>query len=148
MLTGIFGTGAHIQTDINIILQVTILIIIIVSLVYKNKRKFKIHGELMGIAVILNLISLFAVMLPSFNKNYEYFTTATSELGVQTTWIHAVPGAVALILGIFLVAAWAMRPANIAACSRLKRIMDVTILLWFISLMFGIASYVVFYVHP
>lgn len=145
-MTGIFGTGALIQTDINLVLQVVMFIVIVVSLVYKSKRKFKIHGGLMGTAVILHLISLFAVMLPSFNKSYDYLITATSELGVQTIWIHAIPGAIALILGIFLVAAWALRPANIASCSRLKRIMDITILLWFISLMFGIASYVVFYV--
>jgi len=144
-LTGIFGTGAHIQTDINLILQLVMLIIIVVGLVYKSKRKIKIHGGLMGIAVILHLISLFAVMLPSFNKNYEYFRTATSELGVQTIWIHAVPGAIALILGIVLVAAWALRPSNIASCSRRKRIMDITTLLWLISLVFGIASYMVFY---
>ena len=146
MLTGIFGTGALIQTDINLVLQVVMLIIIVVGLVYKSKRKFKIHGGLMGIAVILHLISLFAVMLPSFNDGYDYFTTATSELGVQTIWIHAVPGAIALILGIVLVAAWALRPSNIASCSKLKRIMDITTLLWLISLIFGIAAYVVFYV--
>ena len=146
MLTGIFGTGALIQTDINLVLQVVMLIIIVVGLVYKSKRKFKIHGGLMGIAVILHLISLFAVMLPSFNDGYDYFTTATSELGVQTIWIHAVPGAIALILGTVLVAAWALRPSNIASCSRRKRIMDITTLLWLISLMFGIAAYVVFYV--
>jgi uncharacterized membrane protein YozB (DUF420 family) len=145
-LTGIFGTGALIQTDINLVLQVVMLIIIVVGLVYKSKRKFKIHGELMGTAVILHLISLFAVMLPSFNKNYEYFRTTTSELGVQTIWIHAVPGAIALILGIVLVAAWALHPYNIASCSKLKRIMDITTLLWLISLIFGIAAYVVFYV--
>ena len=145
-MTGIFGTGALIQTDINLILQVVMLMLIVVSLVYKSKRKFKIHGGLMGIAVILHLSSLFAVMLPSFIDNYDYFVTVTSELGVQTIWIHAVPGAIALILGIVLVAAWALRPANIASCSKLKRIMDMTTLLWFISLMFGIASYIVFYV--
>jgi uncharacterized membrane protein YozB (DUF420 family) len=146
MLTGIFGTGALIQTDINLVLQVVMLIIIVVGLVYKSKRKFKIHGGLMGIAVMLHLISLFAVMLPSFNDGYDYFTTATSELGVQTIWIHAIPGAIALILGIVLVATWALHPSNIASCSKLKRIMDITTLLWLISLMFGIAAYVVFYV--
>ena len=145
-MTGIFGTGALIQTDINLILQVVMLIIIVVGLVYKKRRKFKIHGGLMGIAVILHLISLFAVMLPSFNDGYDYFITATSELGVQTIWIHAVPGTIALILGIVLVTAWALRPSNIASCSKLKRIMDITTLLWLISLMFGIATYVVFYV--
>jgi uncharacterized membrane protein YozB (DUF420 family) len=145
-LTGIFGTGAVLQTDVNLILQIVMFLIIVVGLVYKNKNKFKIHGGLMGIAVILHVLSLLLVMGPSFSEGYDFFTTATSELGVQTTWIHAVPGAIAMIMGIILVGAWALRPSNIAACSRMKRLMDITVLLWLISLMFGIATYLVFYV--
>ena len=113
-----WNRGALIQTDINIIIQVIMLIIIVVGLVYKSKRKFKMHDELMGTAVILHLISFFAVMLPSFNKNYDYFRTATSELGVQTIWIHAISGAAALMLGIVLVATWALRPTDIASCNK------------------------------
>jgi uncharacterized membrane protein YozB (DUF420 family) len=145
-LTGIFGTGAFFQTDVNLIMQVVMFLIIIIGLVYKNKRKFKIHGALMGIAVILHVISFFLVMAPSFSQAYEYFTTAISDAGVQTTWIHAVPGAVAMIMGIFVVGAWALRPSNLAGCARRKRLMDITVLLWLISLVFGIASYVLFYV--
>ena len=145
-MTGIFGTGALLQTDINLILQIVMFLIIIIGLVYKNKMKFKIHGGLMGIAVILHVLSLLVVMGPSFSEGYEHFTTATSDLGVQTTWIHAIPGAIAMIMGTFLVVAWALRPSNIAACSRRKRLMDITTLLWLISLTFGIATYLVFYV--
>jgi len=145
-LTEVFGTGAVLQTDINLILQIVMFLIIVSSLIYKKKMKFKIHGGLMAIAVVLHITSLLAVMAPSFSTGYEYFITSTSDLGVQTTWIHAIPGAIALILGIFLVGAWALRPSNISACSRKKRIMDVTVLLWLVSLIFGIASYIVFYV--
>ena len=145
-LTGIFGPGALLQTDINLILQIVMFLLIVIGLVYKSKRKFKIHGGLMGIAVILHVISFLAVMLPSFNDSYDYFTTATSDLGVQTTWIHAIPGAIAMILGIVLVGAWALRPSNLASCSKRKRLMDITVLFWFISLIFGIATYMVFYV--
>jgi uncharacterized membrane protein YozB (DUF420 family) len=145
-LTGIFGTGAVLQTDINLILQIVMFLIIVIGLVYKNKRKFKIHGGIMGIAVILHVLSILLVMGPSFSEGYDFFTTATSELGVQTTWIHAIPGAIAMIMGIILVGAWALRPSNIAACSRMKRLMDITVLLWLISLIFGIATYIVFYV--
>jgi uncharacterized membrane protein YozB (DUF420 family) len=145
-LTGIFGTGAVLQTDINLILQIVMFLIIVIGLVYKNKRKFKIHGGIMGIAVILHILSFLLVMGPSLYENYDFFTTDTSELGVQTTWIHAVPGAIAMIMGIILVGAWALRPSNIAACSRMKRLMDITTLLWLISLIFGIATYMVFYV--
>ncbi len=122
------------------------LIIIVISLVYKNKRKFKIHAELMGIAVILHLISFFAVMLPSFNNSYDYFVTANSDLGVQTMWIHMVPGAFSMILGIFLVAAWVLNPTNIVACSKRKRLMDITTFLWSMSLIFGIISYIIYYI--
>jgi uncharacterized membrane protein YozB (DUF420 family) len=108
--------------------------------------KFKIHGGLMAIAVILHIASLLAVMVPSFYADYEYFTTPTSDLGVQTTWIHVIPGTIALILGTFLVGAWAQNPSNITACSRRKRIMDFTVLFWLVSLMFGMVSYFVFYV--
>jgi len=145
-MAGIFGTGAVLQTDINLVLQAVMFLIIVIGLVYKKKRKFKMHGGLMGIAVILHVLSLLVVMGPSFSEGYDYFTTATSDLGVQTTWIHAVPGAIAMILGIFLVGAWALRPSNLARCSRMKRLMDITTVLWLISLMFGISTYIVFYV--
>ncbi len=145
-MAGIFGTGAIFQTDINLILQIVMFLVIIIGLIYKVKRKFKIHGILMGIAIILHVLSFVLVMGPSFFEAYDYFTMATSDLGVQTTWIHAVPGAIAMILGIILVVAWAIRPSNVARCSRLKRLMDVTLLLWLISLLFGIATYFVFYV--
>jgi uncharacterized membrane protein YozB (DUF420 family) len=145
MLTGIFGTGAPIQTDINLIMQIIMVIIIFISLVYKNRLEFKMHGILMALAVVLHIISLVAVMGPSFAQAYDYFTTATSEFAVQTTWIHAIPGVIAMILGIFLIVGWALRPANLAACSRNKRLMDLTVLLWVVSLVFGIVSYVAFY---
>ena len=144
-MAGIFGTGAILQTDINLILQIVMFLIIIIGLIYKNKRKFKIHGAMMGIAIILHILSFVLAMGPSFFEAYDYFTMATSDLGVQTTWIHAVPGTITLILGVFLVAVWALRPDNIAACSKRKRLMDITTLLWFISLIFGIVSYAVFY---
>ena len=145
-MTGIFGTGAVLQTDINLILQIVMFLIIVIGLVYKNKRKFKKHGGIMGIAVILHVLSFLLVMGPSLYENYDFFTTATSDVGVQTTWIHAAPGAIAMIMGIILVGAWTLRPSNIAACSRMKRIMDITVLLWLISLIFGITTYLVFYV--
>jgi uncharacterized membrane protein YozB (DUF420 family) len=143
-MAGMMGTNV-LPGDINLILQIVMFLTITLAYFYKRKRKFKIHGIMMGIAVILLIISFITVMGPSFSGGYEFLTTETSELGVQTIWIHAIPGAIAMILGIFLVGAWALNPSNVAACSRRKRIMDVTITLWSISLIFGIASYVIFY---
>ena len=121
-------------------------LIIVISLIYKNKNKFKIHGVLMGIAVILHVLSFLTVMGPIFFGYFREFTKYISHPEIQTTWIHAIPGAIAMILGIILVGLWALNPSNIAACSRRKRLMDVTVLLWLVSLIFGIATYILLYI--
>jgi uncharacterized membrane protein YozB (DUF420 family) len=144
-LTGIFGTNAHLGADINLILQIVMFLLLIIGLVYKNKRKFRVHGSIMGIAVILHVITFLTVMGPPFLEGFNYFITATSDFRVQMTLAHAVPGAIAMILGIALVEMWAIHPSNIATCSRRKRLMDITTVLWLVSLVFGIATYFAFY---
>jgi uncharacterized membrane protein YozB (DUF420 family) len=146
VLTGIFGTGAALNVDINLALQVIMFVIIVISLIYKNKKKFKIHGGLMGIAVILHILTFLTVMGPIFFGHFSAFVDYTSYPEIQTTWIHAIPGAIAMIMGILLVGLWTLRPSNIAACSRRKRLMDITVLLWLVSLIFGIATYILLYV--
>jgi len=120
--------------------------IILISLFYKNKNKFKIHGWLMGIAVILHVASFLAVMGPIFFGHFSAFVEYTAYPEIQTTWIHAVPGAIAMIMGIMLVGLWALNPSDSASCSRRKRLMDVTVLLWLISLVFGVVTYMLLYV--
>jgi len=139
------GHPRFLQTDLNLILQIIILAIIFVSLFYKRKTNFKVHGATMGIAVILQIIAFILVMGPTFFNNFDFFSTSTSIAAVQTAWIHAVPGAIALLLGIYLVTRWAVKTSNVAGCYKRKRIMDVTIGLWIFSLLFGIATYVLIY---
>jgi len=68
-------------------------------------------------------------MAPIF---FEYFSFYSNEFGntlAQATWSHVVPGVIALILAIFLVAMWAVNSSNVAGCNKRKRIMDATLLL-------------------
>ena len=76
-----------------------------------------------------------------FFEFLDFFSTETSLNYVQTIWIHAVPGAIALVLAIFLVVIWAVNPSNIKGCFKRKRIMDLTVILWIFSLIFGIVTY-------
>jgi len=118
---------------------------LLAGLVYKAKRKFRIHGSFMGMAVFLHFISFLLAMAPSFLDGFEFFTTDVLLAGVQTLWVHAIAGAVALILGIVLVVAWFLQSSNVKACARRKRLMDIAALLWTVSLIFGIATYLAFY---
>ena len=139
------GHPRFIHTDLNLLTQIITLIIILVSLYYKKKGKIRLHGATMGVAVILHILTFLLVMGPTFSQSFTFFSTETSLLLVQTTWIHAVPGATALLLAIFLVTKWAVQSSNIAPCYKRKRIMDVTLMLWVLSLAFGIATYALFY---
>ncbi len=144
-MTGILGTGAVLITDLNLMVQIVSFLLLLISMLYKIKGKIKLHGYLMGLAVLLHFITFIVAMGPSFFGEMEYFSTATDFLGVQAMWIHAIPGGVALILGIYLVMAWVFNLSNLAGCSKRKRIMDITILLWGLSLIFGIVTYLSFY---
>ena len=139
------GHPRFLHTDLNLILQLITLAIIFVSLYYKRKQKIKRHGTTMGIAVVLHLLSFVLVMGPAFFTYFEFYSGSTSIGAVQTAWIHAVPGAIALVLGLILVAAWAVNSSNVKGCYKRKRIMDITLLLWVFSLIFGIITYALFY---
>jgi uncharacterized membrane protein YozB (DUF420 family) len=144
-LTGIFGTSAVLITDLNLLIQIVSFLILLISIFYKFQGKFKIHGSLMGLAVLLHFITFVVSMGPSFFDGIEFLTTSTDLIGVQSIWIHAIAGSIALILGIFLVIAWIFNTSNVASCVKRKRIMDITVVLWAISLIFGIVAYVSFY---
>jgi uncharacterized membrane protein YozB (DUF420 family) len=144
-LPGIFGTHAVLTTDINLLIQIIAFLLLLTGLIYKAKGKFRIHGSVMGVAVFMHLISFLLAMGPSLFINFEFFTTDTAYTGVKTLWVHAITGAVALILGIVLVVAWIFQSSNVKACVRRKRLMDVTALLWTISVIFGVATYLLFY---
>ena len=139
------GHPRFLHTDLNLIIQIITVVIIFVSLYFKNKGKLKIHGTIMGIAVVLHTLTFILVMGPIFAENFTFFSTEFSLSLVQTTWLHAIPGAIALILAIILILLWIIDSSNTAACFKRKRIMDVTVILWLFSLAFGIATYMLFY---
>jgi uncharacterized membrane protein YozB (DUF420 family) len=145
-LAGILGTQAHLGADINIIFQLITFALITVSVVYKKKKKFKTHAQLMGVAIVMHIFSFIAVMGPVFFTDFTGFVTFVSHLEVQTMWIHVIPGLIAMILGTLIVVLWALNPNKIAACSKRKRIMDIIIILWLTSLIFGITTYTLFYI--
>lgn len=145
MLSIGLGHPMLLNTSLNMLIQILTLVIIIVSLYFKKKGNIKLHGASMGIAVILHLLTFVLVMGPIFAEHFSFYSSEMSLPLVQTTWLHAIPGAIALILAIFLVLIWAVKASNIAGCYKRKRIMDITLLLWLFSLIFGIVTFVLTY---
>ena len=139
------GHPRILNNDLNMLAQIITLAIILISFYFKKKGKIKQHGITMGIAVVLHLLTFILVMGPIFSQNFSYYSIELGVSWVQANWIHVVPGVLVLVLALFLVLAWVIHVSDIAPCYKRKRIMDATLLLWIISLAFGILTYVLTY---
>ena len=139
------GHPRFLVNDLNLLMQVLTLGIILISLYFKKKGKIKSHAISMGIAVVIHITTIVLVMGPIFSRNFSYYSTELGVSWVQTNWLHIVPGAAVLLLGLFLILSWVVHASNVTPCYKRKRIMDLTLLLWLISLAFGISTYILTY---
>lgn len=127
--------------DINLALQVIILAILFVGLAYKRKGKFALHGGAMLAAVVLNAVSFFLVMLPSFYA--QDFSALSPSIGIIAP-VHGILGGIAEVLGVFLVVAWGLQ-RNVQSCVKRKTLMRITISLWIVAFVLGVVLYAALY---
>ncbi len=145
-MAGIFGTKAALITDLTLLIQIVAFILVLGAIAYSSKRKYKVHGSIMGAAVLLHFITFVASMGPSFVIFFTFFVAETFQSGVSAIWIHVFGGVISMILGFFLVLSWIRNVSSLKPCFRRKRIMYATLIFWAISLVFGIVAYILFYV--
>jgi len=134
---------ALIPPQINLGLQIIILALLFASLALKRKRKYFAHGATMLTAVILNALSFLLVMMPSLST-LEILKTQPLHWFSLATLAHAGLGAITIILGAWIVAAWHLQQSN-QNCIRRKRLMRLTWVLWVIVFFLGFVLYTVLY---
>lgn len=142
---GVFNPNAPFIADLNLLFQITIFIFLIggVSIV-KLRSGFAKHGVIMGLALLLNTISIAVVMIPS-SLSFRGLFSAPFTRPALAIVTHIVMGSLTEILGIWLVAIWAFRRHEIKACARRKNVMQGTILLWLVELFIGVYVYAMLY---
>jgi hypothetical protein len=92
-------------------------------------------------AVVLHIISIMVVMVPSFGAFFSMSSTVNfSDTLVIVTLIHVSAGLLAAVLGLWLVSSWHFK-TNLQTCFRKKRIMDITFVLWLLTIVLGIVLY-------
>ena len=99
----------------------------------------------MAWAVILHLIVIFAIMIPSFFLAVipEYVVPHFYGVVSIITLIHVPFGIMAVSFGAWFAVAW--RIQGLKGCFNRKKLMLSTLIIWIISLSFGIALYSIFY---
>ena len=125
--------------------QIIVLFLLLYGYLLKRQMRFRQHGIAMFSAVILHLATVLAIMVPSFVLAIipEFITPNVYGITSVLTLIMAVAGALAVSLGVWLVASWRFR--DVRGCFKKKRIMLTTMAMWLVSLSFGIVLYIVFY---
>ena len=89
----------------------------------KNKERFRQHGIAMLIAVALQAVAIFAIMIRSFDVIiFGDFTVAVFIV----TSVHGLLGILAEVLSVWIVASWRLR-ASIQYCSPKKPVMLLTL---------------------
>lgn len=128
---------------INLGFQIVILSLLLASYFLKLKGKFLLHGAMMFVAVILNIVSFILVMGPSI-LGFEIIVVEPLSYISVIAVIHGAIGAIALISGAVLVFSWHLQ-RSFKDCLKRKRIMKPTIILWTVALLFGIWLYTILY---
>jgi uncharacterized membrane protein YozB (DUF420 family) len=128
--------------EINFIIQTLILIILLVSFVFKNKAKFFVHGTLMFVTVFLSVASFLwfiSQKAPTFTSYIQQFFD--SSLNFILFIVHTSFTTIAVLLGIWIVIGWRFR-TNLFCASK-KKVMRIVAILWILGYFIGVIFYFV-----
>jgi hypothetical protein len=132
-------------TQLDLVLQISILALLAVSMAFSWKKKMRYHGYTMVAAVVLNIISFAAVMGPAWDNVGEGSTGTLGVVGLA----HVATGGLAFLLSILIAGVWVLsmlffKPTDLPMfmrCYTQKSPMWITLLLWVTSLTLGIVLF-------
>lgn len=140
---GLFNPNAVFLSDVDLLVQLAILVVLVLGFSFKRRGVYLKHGETMGIAVALHTFTIFAIMMPSLLALTDSFENLLAELVIFS---HAVLGSLVELLGLYLVVAWVSHHQEVKVCLGNKKFMKPTMILWLLELALGIIVYILLYV--
>ncbi len=131
-MSAIFGTGAPVFSDLNLLLQIIVLIALIFGATLCVKKRFIEHSRVMTAVVILNAAGLIFVMAPSLFR-YLISPLEIFSLTFFSTSLHVLAGVSAIATGIAFILN--KKPQNLRLWMRLS------FMLWVTSFFLGFLIY-------
>jgi uncharacterized membrane protein YozB (DUF420 family) len=145
---GFLGTAASAYADLTLLVEICMGIALLIGTVFARMKRFRAHAWCQSTVVLLNLVVIASMMVPSFHAHVapkiparlgkSYYALATA---------HGIVGSVAEITGLYilLVAGTDVLPQRFRF-TNYKPWMRTALVLWWLALMLGIATYIRWYV--
>ena len=144
---GFLGTGAPLPADLNLVVQVLMGMALLMGTFLARRKRYRAHAVTQTTVLLLNLAMIATVMWPATRQQ-----VLPAFPGVFDRWyfaapsIHAALGIAAESLGIFIamVAGTNLVPEKLRF-RNWKRWMRAELLLWWTTLLTGVATYYTWY---
>jgi uncharacterized membrane protein YozB (DUF420 family) len=145
-----FGTAAPWSSDATLILELGMGVALLAGAVLARRKRYRAHARCQTAVVLLNPAAILLTMVPSFRRSFGTLTPprlANSYYSLAA--IHATLGVAAELLALYilLVAGTNILPQRFRFV-RYKAWMRAALLFWWAALLFGVATYVRWYVVP
>lgn len=144
---GFLGTGAPLAADLNLVVQVLMGLALLIGMVLARRGRYRAHAAMQTSVLLLNLVMIATVMWPSTAQQVlPAFPEVLGRWYFAAPSVHAALGLCAECLGIFiaLVAGTKVIPEKLRFANW-KRWMRLELLLWWVTLLSGVATYYVWY---
>jgi uncharacterized membrane protein YozB (DUF420 family) len=145
---GFFGTNAPWTADVVLLLELALGTGLIAGAMLARAGRYRLHAVCQSVIVLLNLAVILLAMVPAFHR--QVLPKLPGRLGrpfyaIATT--HAALGGVAEIAGLYLLlAAGTKLLPEKWRITRYRSWMRTVLVLWWITLLLGLATYVRWYV--
>jgi len=147
---GFLGTEASFREDLNLMVQLSMGVALLVGRGFAKRKNFKAHRICQSSVVGLNLIFIFLIMGPSFHRQVlPHLSTAFHEVRLALALFHATLGTLAELLGVYivLVAGTPLLPESLRF-NHYKPWMKTALALWWTVILLGVCLYLSWYVFP
>ena len=102
-----------------------------------RKGRLNSHGMIVFAAIVLNTLSVLAIMVPSAS---QILSGASQSMFTIIVAGHSLLGLAVELLGGYIILRWRFQPPG-PTCSRMKGLMKVLGVLWTLTVLFGVFVY-------
>ena len=148
MNEGFFGTAASRVADLVVVLEIAMGVGLLIGARLARLGRFRLHAWCQSVIVLLNLAVIALMMIPSFRVHV--FPSIPAKLGkayYALATMHATLGSITELAGLYiLLAAGTTVLPETLRITKYKLWMRSVLMLWWLVLLLGFATYTRWYV--